>query len=548
MAPASIYYLNHPEVRHQGEDRPGFIGWGGYKFNRISMRLDIKGNGRSITIWNLFRFFSKTFVASLKDWGVGTQEELATIQAMKDKRGDFQGIGKEEQIYCQSECMLLAKLAQELIDAHKKADLKLYSYYGPGSTAQLMLKKMKAKENKAEIPGAMNTPVECAFFGGRFEHSRIGPTYGVWGYDIASAYPFAMTQLPCFKCGVWTIIKRPSLEQIKDSAAACIHYELPPWEGLRLIRERPNHKKYVKGGRAAENPWGPFPFRLDDGNIVFPVVSKGGWVWKPEYLAGIEGFPNVKAKEAWLYNTKCKCEKPFAVMMASYYNARLEWGKEGKGIVMKLGVNSCYGKMAQRVGKPPFQCVVSAGIITATCRGMLLRGMAKAKDPWDIVGLATDGIQVTSELQMDDPPRTGTENKAKEKGKMPLGAWECKGKEDTFLIRPGMRFPMDREKKTGTAARGMGVRVLHENRALVLAEWERNRLGPVKIQQPYMFWGSKSCVRPTSKGMVMIREVIRGERELGSIPIGEFTKDEKYGDWQQPEKRNLVTIRYQNAL
>jgi hypothetical protein len=540
---STIYALNHPELR-KGKWGPRGIQWGAYGLNRISTKFTIERGERRLVVWDLFRFFGKSFVASLKDWEVGSEETRAQIQAMKEQRGNFVCIDEQERLYCQSECKLLATLATTLIKAHEDADIKLRSYYGPGSTASVMLAKMGAKEQIAQVPKDMVRAVECAFFGGRFEHSRVGPVHGVWGYDIASAYPFAITQLPCLAHGRWELKKKPSLREIEASEAACVHYRLPAWGKLKIVGSDPRASAVLGvDGKGAGHAWGPFPFRLEDGNILFPVACAGGWVWKQEYLAAASSFPNVECSEAWLYKTNCACGKPFAEKMAGYYNARLAWGKEGRGIVMKLGVNSCYGKRAQRVGNGPFKCVVSAGIITSTTRAMLLTAMANVRDPWDIVGVATDGIQATCELTLPSPPTTGTEDAAHAKGKQPLGAWECKGKEDLFLIRPGMRFPLDREGKIGsTAARGLGVRTLHENRALVLREWERSPLADVFVQQPYMFMGSKSCVRPNTEARKTLELVKADKLKLGEVAdklANSFTRDEKYGRWLRPEPRKV---------
>ena len=54
---------------------------------------------------DLFRFFGKAFVPALKDWKVGSEEELRAIQEMKDQRGNFQGIDEREKLYySRAEC------------------------------------------------------------------------------------------------------------------------------------------------------------------------------------------------------------------------------------------------------------------------------------------------------------------------------------------------------------------------------------------------------------------------------------------------------------
>jgi DNA polymerase type B, organellar and viral len=587
MPAISIHFLNHPELR-PGKWGPRGIWWSKYRINSISTKFTLElvskrilddqsaiESSRHVIVWDLFRFFGKAFVPALKDWKTGSTEELEAIQKMKDDRGNFNGIQDREKLYCRAECRLMAQMATTLVQAHDDADLKLRTYYGPGSTASIMLGKMDAKGNKAPIPDEMKRIVDMSFFGGRFEHSWVGPVRGMWSYDIASAYPFAMTQLPCFKHGQWRLVKRPTVRQIEEAKAASVHWRLPMTDSVRIVEQSLGEKlqKVVKvAGRAAERAWGPFPFRLMDGNILFPVVARGGWVWKQEYLAALNSgvFPNVECTEAWLWESDCSCPPPFAKPVADYYCLRLEWGKDGKGLVVKLGLNSDYGKLAQRVGHPPFQDIVSAGIITSTCRGMLLTAAGYAKDPWSITGFATDSIQSTEPLDLPAPPITGTEDKAREKGKFPLGAWDGSGQnsgEDTFLIRPGMRFkincsrcaapvnrctcaPCPKCRKSATecmcsaktAARGIGVRTLHNNRVKVLEAWEDIPCGDIHVQQPPVFWGSKSCIRPDTRTRETLELLLTGRIDLKRVldaMAGGFVRDEKYGRWLTPEPRRL---------
>ena len=572
------YLLNHMEYR-KGKFGTRPVRWDKFRIDRMSTRFTLRDeDNHKITIWDLFKFFGKAFVESLKDWNIGDQTVWDHIQAMKDKRGNFSQIGSEEQEYCKSECMLLASMCETLITAHKEAGIKLAQYYGPGSTASAMLKTMNAKAETAIIPEVMRECAEKAFFGGRFEISRAGPISGVYSYDIASAYPFAMTQLPCLKHGKWELVKKPTIQELENAVAACIHYRLPRYDNLRAI-DIPDTslvKGYVdiSGQACTSEAWGPFPYRTSDGNILFPVVSEGGWLWKDEFFIGLKNFPNVTWKEAWILKQSCDCERPFANQIADYYNKRLEWGKEGRGIALKLGINSCYGKRAQRVGSAPYHCIVSAGMITSKCRAMLLEGVCLASNRWDIISLATDGIQATCELDLVIPPFTGTEETAnritrnnaekpegaKDRNKKvyPLGAWEKKDDGQTrnqHIIRPGMRFVPNSSKISDTAARGLGVRTLHQNREIVQEQWDgnicsiggrdkpRSKSGPmtdVYIQQPTIFMGCKSSIRASTGARAALQLVRAGKATLSEIQdalYGAFDRDKNYGKWLKPEPR-----------
>ena len=115
---------------------------------------------------------------------------------------------------------------------------------------------------------------------------------------------------------------------------------------------------------------------MKNGSIAFPETSGGGWVWREEYLAGEKLFENVGFEEAWLYHCDCECQ-PFKDI-PKYYSYRILIGKEGPGIVIKLSVNSNYGKTAQTMGGEPgtFHSWMWAGLITSGCRAQVLESMA----------------------------------------------------------------------------------------------------------------------------------------------------------------------------
>lgn len=182
-----IYGLLHPEpsadgryAGRMGRNGPRPLYWEGYALNLISGRFSVRGidlsNGKltTRTVWDLSKFYQCAFVKALRLWKVGDEKTIAAIERMKKKRGDFAVIGPRERSYCRSECMLLAQLAEKLIAAHDDVGLRLSSFFGPGSTASVMLGMMGAEKQRAKVPKRMAVAVDSAFFGGRFEHSRVG--------------------------------------------------------------------------------------------------------------------------------------------------------------------------------------------------------------------------------------------------------------------------------------------------------------------------------------------------------------------------------------
>src|SRR5690606_37635740 len=126
--------------------------------------------------------------------------------------------------------------------------------------------------------------------------------------------------------------------------------------------------------------------------LRYPAAGEG-WYWAHEALAA-ELLTPLDWGPAWVYRTDCKHE-PFKYL-AEIYTQRKELKKNGDAAqyVLKLIINSSYGKLAQRVGArnstPAFQNFVWAGMITAHCRMQILQ--AVAQDPEAVIQIATHGI------------------------------------------------------------------------------------------------------------------------------------------------------------
>lgn len=470
-----LYDLFHEERRARLIDnrivyKP--IEWEGYSLNYMNRRLSLSRGKRRRTVWDIFRFFQGKFTAALIDWKIGVEADIKVMAEMKEKRSNFDSMDwNQVKEYCKSECLHLAKLARALLTAHDEAGLPLKHYYGAGSTASAFLEKVNIRSNRGigNIPTAMEVPIACAFFGGRFENSVFGPVCGpVYNKDISSAYPYQATFLPCLSHGKWELVRNPKLEILKSATLALVHWS-------------------IKVGQTQCESWGPFPVRHDTGTIAFPLAGKGGWVWRDEYIAGRK-LANVKTDEAWLYHTDCTCQ-PFKDI-PRYYRERLSLGANAKGIVIKLGLNSIYGKLAQSTGfRPPYQSWIWAGNITSGTRSQLLEGIVSAGNGWGVLMLATDGVFSTTSLTLSRPRDTGTFDTAK-----PLGGWEEKSyPKGVFAVRPGIYFSQNptEDQLKEVRARGLGKRVLYDSWPTIVDAWRAGKDG-VTVGQVVRFVGAKT--------------------------------------------------------
>lgn len=537
---------------------------------------------RRTRVWDIIKGFQSTFVKALIAWSVGTSEEHGRIEDMKKQRGNFKNVSWDRvKDYCKDECRLLAMLVETYIRAHVDAGIDLAGkYHGAGSTSDAFLKLMNAldkrctREVKAKDLDAFSqtrSAFSRSFFGGRAEVSRLGIVRGpVWTADIASAYPHVLYTLPCVKHGKWHHAQGRGLQRsLRASRLAVVHYRVggadrgehatPERPPLPALKKKPLRKK-VKAvqpdaaagaepeedailerdrsvgeravmtgikGDSADAAWGPLPYRTDKGSIVFPVTHPGGWAWLPEYRVAEKLWPGVEPLEAWVLKGECQCEPPYQAI-GRYYLLRIEWGSDGRGKVLKLGYNGCYGKIAQVIGKnPKYSCRAIAGHITATTRGRLFEAAMSAKDPWNVIYGATDGLIATELLAPPNP----LENETAKKTRKWLGVWEVeRHDEDLFIVQPGFYFSLSPLGKART--RGTPLEIIYEYRPQILAQWLKEPTSkPRGLPKQSTFHGIKSSIRPPTKS------------------DSKYRRDKLYGRWTSENRKiNYVVNPKRSAL
>lgn len=407
-----LYTLFRPELRSRGNGGFARVQYEGFELHWLAGAMWIRDESRKVTIWDLGKYYQGPFVGCLKDWKVrpDVQEEIAE---MKLRRSGFtwREISKIRR-YCMHECEALAEFATKLEAAHLAADMKPRSWFGPGSTAGVLLHRHRIHERRGYCPPAMLEGVAAAFFGGRSEMSRNGYVRGpIYGYDISSAYPWYISQLPCLEHGRW----RKVTKEREIVGRNIVH---------ALVRG------HIRGARGA---WGPLPVRLKTNEIVFPTSGASGFWWRDEWQAARAGWQGLEFEYAYVLERECKC-KPFS-FVPEIFERRLLVGKEsGEGRVLKLGPNSLYGKLAQTIGKAQYASRIWAGMITSGTRAQVLRLMLRHKDLDNVLMVATDGLFSTERIE----PHPKHDLITLDAASVRLGGWERKEHDSITLVRPGI--------------------------------------------------------------------------------------------------------------
>lgn len=410
-----------------GEDgKRTYVWWDNYGIDYIPRKLlkivrkrtHPDGPG-SITLYDTSAYFQCAFLRALKDWEVGTEEEWALIQAGKESRREFTLPAPPEVLtYNLLECRLLADLITKMVAAAEKLGITLRSYHGPATMAEALLDLHGVGEfirPREEWPEEVQDWVRHAYFGGRFECSAVGIAPEVYEYDLASAYPAAMVDLPCQVCGEWQ-------PDHVDGAQASLHWV--EWDCS-----------------ASTARFMPFPWRDQQGNLCYPRVGSGIY-WGEEVAAAQRAFPGcVTVHSTWSYRTSCM-HTPLA-FMTEVYQQRKALGKETAGRVLKLAMNSAYGVFARTVGGGGrYSNGWWAGQITARTRARLLELAHLGGEA--VLMLATDGLYASRPLSVS----TGHS----------LGDWEDGGQVGPLLlVQPGVYFSLAADGKKWRT-RGVSLR------------------------------------------------------------------------------------------
>lgn len=426
IPPAGMRYL----MRHNR------MRWKGYRLEVLPGKwFQVTKDDTTIRIYDLFSFFACSFVRALEQWEVGTDDERNRIAEGKSLRGDFTIESLESTVipYWKAELGLLALLAERLREILYSAGIRPSMWHGPGAVANYLFKNYKSD---MALPGDGTVPIgvldagQFAYAGGRFEAFRIGFTdQPVYSADINSAYPYAMSLLPNMDTGVW--IHRTGMPDMQDLSDVRV--------GMFHVRFRYNEET------ARAIIYDGFPgaahYRYPkSGTVHYRHESPGVWVHLPEFrnlleqeLSGM--FSQFDVVESWLYIDDGTY--PFS-WVREIYEQRREWKRAGNPaqLAAKLGINSLYGKLAQRVGgrdgKPTWHNLEMAGHITSTCRAMLYD--ASWRQHSSIIAYQTDGIYSTSPLQFL-PNGEGND----------LGQWEADTYSGMLHLQSGVYWLRDAE-------------------------------------------------------------------------------------------------------
>jgi hypothetical protein len=361
----------------------------------------------SMVLYDVFTFFQCSFVKACQQFILGecVGDVWERIVAGKQMRSTFT-IEQLPEItrYFRGELELLVKLATELRSRFHAANIYPSMWHGPGAVASYILKSHGMKAHLKRPTEELESAATQAYYGGRFEQFKIGVHGKAHGYDIRSAYPSHMRDLPSLSHGSWVAST-----------------ELAPF-GLYRV------------DCASSGLLGLLPWRAHDGSIFYPHAVRSSWYWGVELLAAQPHADYLHIHEGYQF-VEHERLRPMQFVQGMYdERARRKAVGDGSQLALKLGLNSLYGKFAQSVGAkhdelggwalPPWHQIEYAGYITAATRAQILS--AAMQSPDHVIAIETDGIYTTKPLKLPESEK--------------LGDWEHEAYDGIMYVQSGVYY------------------------------------------------------------------------------------------------------------
>lgn len=477
------------------------VSWIPGKSISIGRRITGSKRGTTVTIDDIGPFFASSFVSAYEralrpadddpTWRIVVEGKKMRADTTYD---DMDDIGR----YWRAEIVALERLSVWFRDLMCDAGFPLTKWYGPGALANLLRKRhaLGAHEwgGKVEnMPAEVHDASKRAYFGGHVEQYKAGRIMGpVYLLDINSAYPAAFVGIPSLReGGEWRRVDGFPQDRPPQ--------EFSVWRTEYMDRRTP----------APARPQ-PLPHRDPRKEITYPPMVRG-WYWLPEmyaarYAARATGA-TVRVVEGWEWwpVKEPRTNYPWQ-FMHEMYDRRAKLKAMGNPLEMpfKLGLNSMYGKMAQRAGwdtethtAPRSHTLPIAGYVTAWCRARMMKVIQDILrvDPDGVIAVETDGVFTTV-----PPDALGITPSTV------LGDWSVDVYDELMYVQNGVYLLRRGDEWVKVKARGMSAKAVTPD---TMAEYLQT-LGPnetwepLRLPQGEVFIGLGAAIAraTTSKGQI----------------------------------------------
>lgn len=235
--------------------------------------------------------------------------------------------------YARKDAILVRDLWKEAVDVGEDLDIPMGLPFSTGYLAESYLND-RLREKPGTGPWEMATQAWKSYAGGRFEVLKRGDIGPVAGPDINSAYPYVLSNLPDPKSLEWKIEEDPSIEVLREADFGFVTAEV---------------------STDSNRPIQPFAVKLDD-KLKYPALRNHEVTTLKEIFVNAYDYDyleDFEISQAWLGYDRGGAFYPFD-FITDLYNQRKTFESNGnmkKGMLLKIILNSMYGKMCQTTPK-----------------------------------------------------------------------------------------------------------------------------------------------------------------------------------------------------
>lgn len=426
---ASIILKSLPEEILLKLDEDGEALYNGLKIRYIPKKcltIANKTRHKTVRIFDAMQFYISSLDDASETYLDSNKKYTGIYQ---DKK--FPNIIEESEMkliidYCKLDCKLTANLMNLWVEKFHDS-FKFYpkQYYSVGAIAVTYVKtQIDEMPVFKEAPFEVQELAYASYFGGHFEIYSRGKHTNIFHYDINSAYPDAMVNMPDFLNGRWIEIR-----SYND-----------------YLKHKDNIGFYKIHTIVNEERVSPFLFRDAENLIRCPSGEFITHITSMELSVAIDYYDiEIKFIQGFCFIPNKQQNNHFSELVKSMYQTRLKQTDPLQKTVYKYLINSLYGKFAQSRPKPrglfsPICC----SYITGYCRAKLLEAIKDNKD--QVVMLATDGIFSTKPLPVDTS------------GNKILGHWEAEYHPLFYLVMAGIYSYNTKENpELESKSRGFGL-------------------------------------------------------------------------------------------
>jgi len=240
------------------------------------------------------------------------------------------------------------------------------------------------------------------------------------------------------------------------------------------------------------------------------------------------GWTGLKFDHAYVLHRNCNCQ-PFSFLPDLFARRRAIGKETGEGKILKLALNSCYGKLAQTIGGAQYASRVWAGMITSGTRAQVLQLMLRHKDLSSVLMIATDGLFSTEGIEVDS--------------EIVLGGWERAEHKNMLLVRPGIYCLGDSKLR----ARGLGRDSLGVAKVVLTQALADGGL-EVELSPRTAFGGAKQNVRAFGKDAELHRSPNYGQWYPIPTHVSLKPRPKREEDWRPPTLDNVHSAPYGTLL